>query len=133
MVEITIHSRRTYGELRSADRESDAQVFVVAVRRHANDVDERRGRAQLDQLANDTGGRMRVVGSDSSVRSAIATINELIRTQYFLSYRPLNASHDGKWHVVRVRLCPRANLQSSFKERISCGGPLIPPNMDGRD
>jgi Ca-activated chloride channel family protein len=114
------HSRRTYGELLSAARESDAQVFVVAVRRHANDVDERRGRAQLDQLANDTGGRMLIVDSDSSVKSAIATINELIRTQYLLSYRPLNASHDGKWHLVRVRLCPRAK-ESLYRVRSKSG------------
>jgi Ca-activated chloride channel family protein len=50
------HSRRSFTELLAAARERDVQIFVVAIRRDLRDQDEQRGRAQLDQIANDTGG-----------------------------------------------------------------------------
>ena len=114
------HSRRSFAELRSAARERDVQVFALAIRRDLRDLDEQRGRVQLDQLANDTGGRLLVVDSDVEAQRAMAAVGELIRNQYLLCYRPLDPSHDAKWRQVRVRLRPTSR-ESLYKVRSKNG------------
>jgi Ca-activated chloride channel homolog len=100
------HSRYSFAELLSAARESDTQVYIVTIRRSIRRTDEQRGRLYLDDLAKDTGGHMLVIDSDAQLLAAMTTINELIRNQYLLSYRPLQNLRDGKWHRVRIRLQP---------------------------
>ncbi len=98
------HSRRSFGELLRAARESDVQIFVLAIRRDIRDQDEQRGRVQLNEVANDTGGLLIVVDSDAALEPAMERVRRLIRNQYLIEYRPSNLSRDGKWHRVRVRL-----------------------------
>jgi Ca-activated chloride channel family protein len=100
------HSRHSFKELLSAVRESDVQIFAVAVRRNTHDFDEQRGRLQLEQLAKETGGHLLIVGNDAELPHAMQEVNDLIRNQYLLSYRPEKLALDGKWHRVRVRLHP---------------------------
>lgn len=100
------HSRNSFKELLSTIREADVQLFAVAIRRDPHDSEEQRGRLQLEQLANETGGHLVIADSDAELPRAVAEINELIRNQYLLSYRPSIRSRDGKWHRVRVGLQP---------------------------
>jgi Ca-activated chloride channel family protein len=100
------HSRHSFQELLSAARESDAQIFAVAVRRNVRDFDEQRGRLQLDQLANETGGHLLIADNYAELPRAMRKVNDLVRNQYLLSYRPEKLTLDGKWHRLRVRLQP---------------------------
>lgn len=100
------NSRYSFQELLSAAYESDVQVFVIAVRRNIRDFDEQRGRLQLDLLAKETGGHLLIAGNDAELPHAMREVNDLIRNQYLLSYRPEKLALDGKWHRVRVRLQP---------------------------
>jgi len=100
------HSRQSFNQLLSAARESDVQIFAIAVRRNARDLDEQRGRLQLDQLGKETGGHLVIADNDAKLPQAMREVNDLIRNQYLLSYRPEKLALDGKWHRVRVRLQP---------------------------
>jgi Ca-activated chloride channel family protein len=98
------NSRYSFPELLALSRESYAQVYIVAIRRNLRDQDEQRGRLRLDQIANETGGRLLIVDSSGELPHALATVNELIRNQYLLTYRPTDPRRDGKWRPVRVRI-----------------------------
>lgn len=98
------NSRYSFQELLALSRESYAQVYIVAIRRNLRDQDEQRGRLRLNQIADETGGRLLIVDSSSELPRALATVNELIRNQYLLTFRPADSSRDGKWHPVRVRI-----------------------------
>ncbi len=100
------HSRYSFDELLAAARESDVQIYTVAIRRHVNDREEQRGRVQLDRLASETGGRLLIVEGEAQLFKAMASMNELIRNEYLLAYRPAAGVQDGKWRRVRVRLAP---------------------------
>ncbi|MBY0507725.1 MAG: VWA domain-containing protein [Bryobacteraceae bacterium] len=114
-------SRHLFSELLSVARESGVQIFGVGLRGNLLDKEEQRGRLQLRQLADDTGGNLLIIDSGGDFPRALATVNELIRNQYVLTYRPANAPHDGKWHPVRVRIQPpskaslyRVNARGGF-------------------
>jgi Ca-activated chloride channel family protein len=100
------NSRYSFPELLALSRESYAQVYIVAIRRSLRDQEEQRGRLRLDQIANETGGRLLIVDSSGELPHALATVNDLIRNQYLLTYRPAGSRRDGKWHPVRVRIQP---------------------------
>ena len=111
----------SFSEVLSLARESDVQIYAVALRGNLLDREEQRGRLQLQQLADDTGGNLLIVDSSRGLPPALAAMNELIRNQYVLTYRPVNATHDGKWHPVRVRIQPpssaslyRVNARAGF-------------------
>jgi len=106
------NSRYSFAELRALARENDAQVYVVAIRRNFRDQDEQRGRLELDQIANETGGRLLIVDNSGELPHALATVNELIRNQYLLTYRPTGLPRDGKWHALRVRIPPSSKIPS---------------------
>jgi Ca-activated chloride channel family protein len=122
------HSRRSFTELRSAARERDVQIFVLSIRRDPRDLDERRGSAELDDLANDTGGRLVEVNRDDEIPRAIAVIGELIRTQYLLFYRPLQSPLDGKWRRVRVGVGAESK-KPSYRIRSSRSGYYSPQSL----
>jgi Ca-activated chloride channel family protein len=106
------NSRYSFAELRALARENDAQVYVVAIRRNFRDQDEQRGRLELDQIANETGGRLLIVDNSGELPHALATVNELIRNQYLLTYRPTGLPRDGKWHALTVRIPPSSKIPS---------------------
>lgn len=103
-------SRYSFSELLSLARESDVQVYTVALRGNLLDKEEQRGRLQLKQVTDDTGGKLLIIDSSGELPRALAAVNELIRNQYLLTYRPVNAPHDGKWHPVRVRIQPPSKV-----------------------
>ena len=114
-------SRYSFSELLSLARESDVQIYAVALRGNLLDKEEQRGRLQLRQLADDTGGNLLIIDSSGDFPRALATLNELIRNQYLLTYRPVNEPHDGKWHPVQVWIQPpskaslyRVNARAGF-------------------
>lgn len=118
------NSRYSFPELVSIARESYAQVYIVAMRRNLLDKEEQRGRLRLEQLANDTGGRLITVDRTSELPHALAKVNELIRNQYLLTFRPPAPLQDGKWHAVRVRLQPGSKASAY---RVSARGGFYAP------
>ena len=99
-------SRYSFSELLSLAREADVQVYTVAIRGDLLDKQEQRGRLQLGQITEETGGKLLTIDSSSNLPRGLEAVNELIRNEYLLTYRPADSQQDGKWHPVRVRLQP---------------------------
>ena len=100
------HSRYTFSELLAVARESDVQIYVLELIGSGSYRERQRGHWKLEQLANETGGRLITIYRNSQLPYQIATLKALIRNQFVIAYRPQPSFQDGKWHSVRVRLLP---------------------------
>jgi VWFA-related protein len=61
------------------------------------------GKAQMEQLARDTGGRVIDVGNDGhKLEDAFDQIQNELRTQYLLSYTPVDKLADGKYRKLEI-------------------------------
>ena len=60
------------------------------------------GRAVLDQLARQTGGRVFHVKPAYTTPAVFDEIAEELRSQYFLGYTPVSSAHDGSFRRIRV-------------------------------
>lgn len=61
------------------------------------------GKAQMEQLARDTGGRVIDVGNNGhKLEDAFDQIQNELRTQYLLSYAPANKQADGKYRKLEI-------------------------------
>lgn len=119
-------SRYSFSELLSLARESDVQVYAVGIRGNLLDKEEQSGRLRLSQVADETGGKLLIVDSVGDLPRAMATVNELIRNEYLLTYRPADFPRNGKWHPVRVRLQLKPPLKPSLYRVTSRSGYYAP-------
>jgi len=62
------------------------------------------GRAVLDQLARQTGGRVFHVKPAYTTPAVFDEIAEELRSQYFLGYTPVSSARDGSFRRIRVRV-----------------------------
>jgi VWFA-related protein len=61
-------------------------------------------RAQAEQLATRTGGRVYPVRGLGDLGKAYAAIAAELRTRYSIGYYPSNTKHDGTWRKLKVEL-----------------------------
>jgi Ca-activated chloride channel family protein len=103
------------GDNRSRSRESEvlrmlleteAQVYAVSIpqQKPLDDPYTAFGPELLDRLSDAAGGRN--VGMDGfwAVDRAMRQINDQIRSEYVLAFKPENLSHDGKFRRVSLQL-----------------------------
>lgn len=62
----------------------------------------RRGRAELQQIARDTGGRFVHSPQGDSLEDAFTQIVDALRNQYTLVYYSTNPKHDGRYRKITV-------------------------------
>ncbi len=104
-------SRYTENELRSMVRESDVQIYAIGIfDEYAPTTEERLGPLLLDDLCEDTGGRLFRVNDLSDMADVAAKISDELRDEYVLGYRSSDNRRDGKWRKVKVRLEPPPGL-----------------------
>ena len=73
------------------------------------------GKAQMEQLARETGGRVIDVGnSGRRLEDAFDQIQDELRTQYLLSYTPANTAADGKYRKLEID-CGKGNTVQARK------------------
>jgi Ca-activated chloride channel family protein len=73
-------------------------------------TEERLGPLLLNDISNETGGRLFRVDDISEMSDVAAKISAELRNEYVLGYNPTNTKHDGKWRKVKVRLVPPPGL-----------------------
>jgi VWFA-related protein len=101
-------SRFTSSEIKNAMLESDVQLYAMGIfdlddmRKHPQE--EQNGPQLLDELAEQTGGRLYTVDKVDDLDSISARISNELRNEYLLGYSPNDDSRDGKYRRVKVKL-----------------------------
>lgn len=104
-------SRYTEGEVRSVVRESGVQIYSIGIfDPEAATTEERMGPLLLNDISDETGGRLFKVDDLGEMSDIAAKISAELRNEYVLGYTPSNPKHDGKWRKVKVKLVPPQGL-----------------------
>src|SRR5580700_2512382 len=104
-------SRYTEGELRAQVRESDVELYSIGIfDPYAPTPEERTGPQLLNELSEETGGRLFRVDDLSEMGDIAEKISTELRNQYVIGYRPKDLTRDGKWRKVKVKVSPPAGL-----------------------
>ena len=107
------HSRYTKTELLERVLESDIQIFSIAIDnspaygKPIQVEEQHQGLRLLEDLAQTSGGLSFTVRNSEDIDRSAATISRAIRNEYMIGYVPRDASRDGKWHSIRVKLALR--------------------------
>jgi len=108
------HSRYTENEIKRAVRESDAQIYSVAVLEplasRNRTPEEAAGPGLLSDLSEVSGGRMFSVEDPSELPDIAEKISIELRNEYVIGYKPSNMVRDGRWRRIRVKLDPPRGL-----------------------
>ena len=105
-------SRYTQNELERVVREAGVQIFSIGIfDNYAPSPEEQLGPELLKQICESTGGRLFIVGSDTSDLADIASrISAELRNEYVLGYSPIETKRDGSWRKLKVKLAPPPGL-----------------------
>jgi Ca-activated chloride channel family protein len=104
-------SRYTEGELRAQVREADVEIYSIGVfDPYAATPEERNGPQLLNDLSEETGGRLFRVDDIAEMGDIAEKISTELRNQYVIGFRPKNLTRDGKWRKVKVKINPPAGL-----------------------
>jgi Ca-activated chloride channel family protein len=104
-------SRYTEGEVRSVVRESGVQIYSIGIfDPYAATMEERMGPLLLNDICEETGGRLFRVDDLAEMGDIATKISSELRHEYVLGYKPDDEKRDGKWRKVRVRLVPPSGL-----------------------
>ena len=104
-------SRYTEGEVRAQVRESDVEIYCIGIfDPYAATPEERTGPQLLNDLSEETGGRMYRVDDLSEMGDIAEKISTELRNQYVIGYTPKDLNRDGKWRKVKVKLNPPSGL-----------------------
>jgi VWFA-related protein len=110
-------------------RESDVQVYTIGFleperkeglfESRSNRKIRNKARADLELVAEETGGKSVFPQQISEVNEVVKTIAHELRNQYSIGYYSTNQKKDGSWRPVRVTLRPE--LAAKYKVRARSG------------
>ena len=104
-------SRYTEGELRSQVREADVELYSIGIfDPYAATPEERTGPQLLNDLSEETGGRLFRVDDIAEMGDIAEKISTELRNQYVIGYKPKDLTRDGRWRKVKVKLNPPQGL-----------------------
>jgi len=104
-------SRYTEGEVRAEVREADVEMYSIGIfDPYAATPEERAGPQLLNDLSEETGGRMFRVDDLAEMGDIAEKISTELRNQYVIGYQPKGLTYDGKWRKVKVKITPPAGL-----------------------
>ncbi len=104
-------SRYTDSEIQNVVREADVQLYAIGIYDlNPPTLEEQAGPRLLNDLTEVTGGRSFPIYDVNELADVATKIGIELRNQYVLGYRPTNATRDGKWRKIRVKLIPPKGL-----------------------
>jgi len=120
------NSRYTEGEVRSAVREADVQIYSIGIfDPEAATIEERNGPLLLNDISNESGGRLFRVDDLSEMGDIATRISAELRNEYVIGYKTTDQKMDGKWRKVKVKLSPPPGLpQLTVHARLGYYAPL---------
>jgi Ca-activated chloride channel homolog len=109
------HSRYSEREVRQLLRESDTQIYAIGLFEPAAvrcdlSTEECEGPALLQELCDESGGRLFSVQNLNELPDIARKISIELRNQYMLGYKPSNGRRDGRWRKIKVGLDPPRGL-----------------------
>jgi len=108
------HSRYTENEIKRAVKESDAQIYAVAILEplasRNRTPEEAAGPSLLSDLSEVSGGRMFSVEDAGELPDIAEKISIELRNEYIIGYKPSNLVRDGRWRRIKVKLDPPRGL-----------------------
>lgn len=109
-------SQETLASATEAAQKANVLVYVILIADHpyldslATPIS---GKAQMQHLSRDTGGRVIDVGNNGpKLEAAFTQIQNELRTQYLLSYTPHNQTTDGKFRKLEIRCGDNRTVQA---------------------
>lgn len=109
------NDNRSRYDLRQVDeflKETNIQIYPIGIMDGRSDSDETDDeRYALQDLAYTSGGHAFFPNSLRELADICAKIATELKTQYVIAYKSTNASKDGEWRKIRVRLRRRAELK----------------------
>ena len=116
-------SRFTSRELRNWVREADVQIYSIGILEppglRGRSLEELNGPALLNQIAQETGGRLFEVYDLDDLADVAAKIGSALRNQYVLGFTP-GSERDGKYHRIQVKI-PRISGLPSLRATFRSG------------
>jgi Ca-activated chloride channel family protein len=98
-------------EVRVQARKSGVEIYSLCIfDAYAATPGERTGPALLNDLSEETGGRLFRVDDPFRMGDAAVKASNEFRSQYVLIYRPKDLTRDGKWRKVKVKVNPPQGL-----------------------
>jgi VWFA-related protein len=101
-------SRYTEPEIKNLVKEADVQIYAIGIYEgyagRGRTAEEIAGPGLLTEIAEQTGGRQYSVDNLNELPDVAAKIGVELRNQYILGYQPVNATRDGKYRKVQVKL-----------------------------
>jgi len=89
-------------------READVQIYAIGIYEtygaRGRTPEEMSGPGLLTEIAEQTGGRQYSVDNLNELPDVASKIGVELRNQYILGYQPQNATRDGKYRKVMVKL-----------------------------
>ena len=115
-------SRYTLREVKSRVREADVQIYSIGILEpligRGRTMEEMDGPALLDDIAEESGGRLFEVDNLNILPDVAAKIGTALRNQYVLGFAPAEPKRDGKYHKIQVKIARPAGvppLRASFR------------------
>lgn len=97
-------SRKSLNEALRAAQQSDTTIYCIStnsiLKTFAPGADG--GNKTLRRLAEETGGQLIIPAKTDHLDNAFKKINEELRSQYTLAYRPTASRQDGAFHKIRI-------------------------------
>jgi VWFA-related protein len=115
-------SRFTVRDLINRVREADVQIYSIGIMeplgRRFRSPEEMAGAALLQEIAQQSGGRLFEVDDINGLPGIAGNIGMALRNQYVLGYVPATQKRDGKYHRVQVKVEPpngQTRLRTTFR------------------
>jgi Ca-activated chloride channel family protein len=119
-------SAMTFGDCIDLVKASDVTVYGIGFLENQSSVAKMEQRLRLQQLAEATGGQAYFPTSMKDLDGVYAKIVEEIAARYTLGYQSSDATRDGAWRSVEIRVA-RSDLKGAkIRTRKGYFAPLLP-------
>jgi Ca-activated chloride channel family protein len=105
-------SRFSYDNTLEYARRSGVAIYAIGL---AYKKADRADRKKLNEIAVETGGRAFFIESVDELPGIYATIQEELRSRYYLGYQSTNTADDDVFRLIEVEIVDRAGLEAKTK------------------
>ena len=103
-----IGSRTKLKESIESAQKADVIVYVLLISdpQYGSDAHD------MDQMAEQTGGRVIVINNPDKLQKAFNEISDELRSQYSIGYYPINEKHDGGFRKIEIKSKDKYKIQA---------------------